>query len=77
MSEDTMPELSLVVCDEVANRLSFHNAAEGDTWRAEESQRTLMWSAWICCEAYLRRSGLYREFRRAGSYLIPPADVAL
>lgn len=67
MSEYT---LQLAVCDAVANRLSFYNAAEGDSWRQEAAARNVMWGRWNECRKWLDDLGIYREFMSRGGYLI-------
>lgn len=62
--------LELAVCDAVANRLSFYNAAEGDCWRNETTARNAMWSMWFDCLKWLEKHGIAHEFMSNGSYLI-------
>ena len=59
------------ICHAVALTLSFHNAAEGDDWRNEQSARWRADSAWEECRSWLYRRGELKEFMGEGNYLLP------
>ena len=63
------PMLELVICDAVANRMSFYHAAEGDSWRNERAVRDATWAVWLKCRNWLDDQGLLKDFMRSGGYL--------
>lgn len=60
------------ICHNVALTLSYHNAAEGDCWRAEAGSRNEAHRAWVDCRGWLYERGELEAFLTAGTYLLPP-----
>ena len=63
------------ICHAVALKLSFHNAAEGDSWRQEKGARGQAYAAWEQCRAWLYLRGELKEFMTKGQYLISWYDA--
>ena len=56
--------------DDAAMRLSYYNAAEGDTWRDEQGLRRRAEEDWKTFRDQLLLMGLYDEFMNQGNYLL-------
>ena len=63
-------QLALALCNNVANKLSFHNAAEGESRRQEAKARDEAYEAWRQCRLWLFETHNLVNFLRAGNYLI-------
>ena len=58
------------ICHRVAQRLSYHHAAEGGAWFREADARAVCSEQWRQCRAWLYDQGLLEDFMKSSDYLI-------
>lgn len=60
----------IIISHAAAERLSYYNAAEGESRNTERRARDYARIHWKLARVELRQAGLYDEFMAAGNYLI-------